>query len=136
MKSKLLLALILSAGLAGCVERTLTITSTPPGALATVNSQEVGRTPVTIPFTWYGDYDIVLRLEDKDRQYQTLKTHYNVSPPAYEIPPFDLFSELVPWTYHVQKTASFELRPLVPPTDDELIQQAQKLRAKNLEEPK
>jgi hypothetical protein len=31
--------------LAGCVERRLTITSEPSGALVTVNSKEVGRTP-------------------------------------------------------------------------------------------
>src|SRR6202000_2421377 len=47
----------------GCVERKITIGSAPAGAIVTLNDEEVGRTPVTVPFTWYGDYDIVLRLE-------------------------------------------------------------------------
>jgi hypothetical protein len=96
--SILLFAVLLSAG---CVERRLTITSQPNGALVTVNSKEVGRTPVTIPFTWYGDYDVQLRLDESDQHYQALKTHYNVTPPWYEVPPIDLFSEMSPWTYHV-----------------------------------
>jgi hypothetical protein len=48
---------------AGCVERKLTIASDPPGALTYINDTEVGRTPVTVPFLWYGDYDVRLRAE-------------------------------------------------------------------------
>jgi hypothetical protein len=86
---------VLALLLAGCVEREMTITSEPSDALVFVSGQEVGRTPVTIPFTWYGDYDIILRKEG----CKTLTTHAKLDPPIYEIIPFDLLSELAPWTY-------------------------------------
>src|SRR5258706_9997592 len=46
---------------AGCVERTMTIKSDPPGALVYLNDREIGRTPVTRDFTWYGDYQVEIR---------------------------------------------------------------------------
>ncbi|HQI29243.1 MAG TPA: PEGA domain-containing protein, partial [Sedimentisphaerales bacterium] len=42
--------------LTGCVERRLTIYTEPPGAIVTLNDQEIGVSPVTVPFNWYGDY--------------------------------------------------------------------------------
>lgn len=114
---------------AGCVERTLTVTSEPPGALVTISSIEKGRTPVTIPFLWYGDYDVIVRMEG----YETLKTHQKINPPPYEIPPVDLLSELAPWTYHDQRTAHFVLTPATQPAEKELLDRAEELRARNLE---
>lgn len=114
---------------AGCVERTLTITSAPSGALVYVSAVEVGRTPVTMPFTWYGDYDVVLRLDG----YETLKTHHEVKPPIYEVPPLDLLSELAPWTYHVERSAHFELTKSAEPADADLLKRAEELRARELE---
>ena len=48
---------------AGCVQRMIKITSDPPGALVRLNDEEVGRTPVTVPFTFYGVYDVRLHRE-------------------------------------------------------------------------
>ncbi len=58
--SLLLLALCL---LTGCVERLITVKSTPAGALVYLNDEEVGRTPVTVPFKFYGTYDVRLEHE-------------------------------------------------------------------------
>jgi hypothetical protein len=116
---------------AGCVERTLTITSEPTGALVYVSAVEAGRTPVKMPFTWYGDYDVVLRLNG----YETLKTHYHVKPPIYEIPPLDLLSEMAPWTYHVERSAHFTLTKRTEPADADLIKRADELRTRALESP-
>jgi len=44
----------------GCIERTITITSDPSGALVHLNDEEVGRTPVVVPFTFYGTYTVRL----------------------------------------------------------------------------
>src|SRR3982750_4047234 len=79
-------------GLTGCVERKLTIGSDPPGAILLLNDVEVGRTPVTVPFTTYGDYDIRLRFEKnvgtpenpKIVRYY-LHTHRKTNIPWYEI---------------------------------------------------
>ena len=122
-------AAVLAGMLGGCVERKLEITSSPEGALVFVSDVEVGRTPVTVPFTWYGDYDIILRKDG----CRTLKTHANVNPPIYEIPPFDLLSALAPWTYHDRRYLHFEMQELVIPPDELLIRQADQLRQRNRE---
>jgi len=114
---------------AGCVQRKLAITSEPGGALVYVSSVERGRTPLTIPFTWYGDYEVILRKAG----YETLRTHCNVTPPWYEVPPLDLFSELAPWTYRVHKSAHYTLAEKTEPTDADLFRRAEELRARNLE---
>lgn len=117
---------------AGCVEQKMTITSDPPGALVRVSDIEVGRTPVTIPFANIGDYAITLRLEG----YQTLKTHANIKPTAYEVIPLDLFAELLPCTFRDQRFLHFKLEKLVLPEDSDLVRRAQQLRKENLQPPK
>ena len=121
-------ALAAAVGLGGCVERELAITSEPAGAIVFVSDVEVGRTPVTVPFTWYGDYDIILRLDGR----KTLKTHENISPPIYEIPPLDLLSAMAPWTYRDRRYLHYKLEKLVIPPDDELIRRAEELQKENL----
>jgi len=119
----------LAVALAGCVEREFVITSEPPGALVYISDVEVGRTPVTHPFTWYGDYDIMLRHEGR----QTLKTHAEITPPIYEIPPLDLLSEIAPWTYHDRRYLHYQLDELAQPSDEELIRRAKVMEQENLQ---
>lgn len=123
------MACMLALACSGCVERTLTITSDPPNALVLVSYDEKGRTPTTFDFTWYGDYEVIISLDG----YETLHTRVNVKPPMYDIPPFDLLSELAPWTYRVQRSAHFQLKKLELPDDDELIRRSAELREKNRE---
>ncbi len=54
----LLSTLALVWPLTGCVERTISISSEPSGALVHLNDEEVGRTPLTVPFTFYGTYSV------------------------------------------------------------------------------
>ena len=77
--------------LTGCAQRTVDITSEPSGALVYLNGEEVGRTPLRYDFTWYSDYDVILRKDG----YETLKTHHKIDPPLLFIPPLDLVGELV-----------------------------------------
>ena len=109
------------------MERELTLTSQPEGALVYVSDVEVGRTPVTIPFTWYGDYDVIYRLEG----YETLKTHAALNPPVYEIPPLDLLATVSPWTYRDHRYVNGQLSPMTMPSDDELIAQAKQMQTEN-----
>ncbi|GAF76606.1 unnamed protein product, partial [marine sediment metagenome] len=120
---------LLALWLGGCVERRLTITSEPAGALVIISDREVGRTPVTIPFLWYGDYDIILRLDG----YGTLTTHASLVPPWYEVPPADLFSAMAPWTYHDRRYLHYKMPPLVLPSGEELIRRAEQMGKRNLE---
>lgn len=90
VKSSAVLCVALAMG--GCVQRQLTVTTDPPGALVHLNGQEFGRTPVTRDFTWYGTYDVTLRREG----YETRKTTGKVIAPWWQWVPFDLFAELLP----------------------------------------
>ena len=42
--------------LTGCVRRTISISSEPAGALCWLNGREIGRTPLSVDFIYYGDY--------------------------------------------------------------------------------
>jgi hypothetical protein len=94
MIRRLLLITLCTLAPAGCVRRQLTITSDPPGALIQLNGQEFGRTPVTREFTWYGAYDVAVRLDG----WQTIQTTDWVVAPWWQWPPFDLPAELLPVT--------------------------------------
>ena len=117
-----IVGLLSAVVLIGCVERTMTINSNPPGALVYLNDQEIGRTPVTKDFLWYGNYDVQVRKEG----YHTINTSEPVIAPAYEWPPFDLLAELVPWRVKVHREFSYTLRPAsTQPADaKELMQHA------------
>jgi hypothetical protein len=109
----------------GCVRRTMTITTEPPQALVFLNDEEVGRSEVSTDFLWYGDYDVVIRMEG----YKTLKTHWRIDAPWYQIIPFDFFAEVLwPGHIHDRHFAHFELEPQEYPTSEELAQRAEELR--------
>lgn len=132
MAMKHICALILLAAIGtsvGCVERELTLKTEPAGAVAYVSGVEVGRTPVTIEFTWYGDYDVVFRKEG----YDTLKTNVKLDPPWYEWPVIDLFSQIAPWTYHDRREPpAFALQAQVVPEDETLIRRAKDMRTETI----
>lgn len=119
-----LIAALTCLASAGCVERDITITSEPSGVVVEVSGREVGRTPVTIPFKWYGDYEIILRREG----YKTLVATANINPPWYEIPPIDLLSDMAPWTYYDKRYLNYKLEKFTPPTTQQIIQRAEELR--------
>ncbi|MCX5658949.1 MAG: PEGA domain-containing protein [Planctomycetota bacterium] len=109
---------------AGCVERTITITSEPDGALVYLNDEEVGRTPLTVPFLYYGVYDV--RLEHEG--FAPLWTKHEAKSPWWETPGPDLVAEAVPqnkskFNWH------FELTPLGPLDTEALVDRARQLRA-------
>jgi len=45
----------------GCVERKMTVTSNPPGARVYLDDQEMGQTPVTFRFDFYGHRTFTLK---------------------------------------------------------------------------
>ena len=131
MKHKLV-ALLLGGALvltfavpSGCVRRTMRITSDPPNALLFLNDQEVGRTEVATDFLWYGDYDVVLRLDG----YETVSTHWKVKPPWYQVPPIDFFAEVLwPGHLHDVQIKHFVLQPQTLPTQNEVVERALETR--------
>jgi hypothetical protein len=121
-----LLLLVLPLLVTGCVRRSLTVTSDPPGALVYLNGTEVGRTPMTRDFTWYGTYDVVLRKEG----YETLKTEGKVIAPWWQWVPIDLFAELLP--LHDKRELRYAMRPYEQKTVDpaEMVSRGEALGTK------
>lgn len=120
--------LLITLGLlaTGCVERTIDITSTPSGALVYLNDEEIGRTPLVTPFTYYGVYDVRLEKEG----YQPMWTSERASAPWWEYPGPDLVAEAIPDAKSNLKWHFF-LLPAEPSEDvdpDALIERAEKLR--------
>src|SRR5262249_22546058 len=73
----------------GCVRRRLTIRSNPPGAQVFVDNQEIGTTPCSASFVYYGTRSITVMKDG----YRTEKIFQKLNPPWYEIPPLDFFNE-------------------------------------------
>lgn len=117
-------ACALAAGAAGgCLERRVYITSDPPGALVTVNNQQVGRTPTDFDFEWYGTYDVVLELEG----HEPLITTGKAEVPAHEIPPLDLGATILPVKFTSETRWHYTLTPVKPDADG-LLERAKQLR--------
>lgn len=107
----------------------MTITTEPSGALIYINDQEAGRSELQRDFLWYGDYDIIIRKEG----YQTLKTHWAIRAPWYEVPPMDFFSEVMwPGRIHDQRENHFVLVPQEEKDTAALQERALELRSQAL----
>ena len=104
----------------------LTVTSEPEGALVYLNNQEVGRTPLTREFTWYGNFDVQLRKEG----YATLKTNKHVTAPWWQWPPIDLFADVLPMRLRDERAIAFTMQPATTQPNDPsiLIDRATELR--------
>ncbi|MGD1277625.1 MAG: PEGA domain-containing protein [Tepidisphaeraceae bacterium] len=101
----------------GCIERTLSVQSSPPGALVYLNDQEVGRTPVQRDFLWYGTYDVTLRKDG----YESLKTRATLFPPIYQWLGLDLIAEILPISFKDHQTRVYTLRPSAPAADPQAL---------------
>jgi hypothetical protein len=112
--------------LTGCIERTVTITSEPSGALVHLNDVEVGRTPVSVPFTFYGKYDVRIEKEG----FQTLNTTGDVKADWWEAPGPDLVAEALPGRHEVDVKLHYTLDPLPPVSPEALLDHAKQMRAK------
>ena len=123
-----LLGWITCGGAAGCVERTLTVTTNPPHALVYLNDQEVGRTPFSRRFIWYGTYDVQVRKEG----YQTLNVATPVIAPWWQWVPFDLLAELAPLKLEDEHRVSYRLEPLSRAQVDPeaIVERGERLRSK------
>jgi len=112
--------------LCGCVERKLTINTEPKGALVVLNDEEIGESPVTVNFNWYGDYSVRISKEG----CETLNTHRKLKGPWYDHFPWDFFAQIVNPNRIVDWYEwSFELEPKRPIRPQELIRDAQELKA-------
>ncbi len=116
----------------GCLERRVQITSEPPGATVWVNDVEVGRTPCTTGFLFYGEYDVRATKEG----CQPLVTSRGTPTPIWEYAPLDLVATALPFTITNTVKWQLELKPNDPAADepDGLIKRASEMRSRALSE--
>ena len=90
-----------------------------------LNDEEIGTSPVTVSFNWYGHYNVHLAKEG----YQTLKTLRKLKGPWYDKFPFDFFAQLLnPKQIKDEYEWTFDLEPYKAPAKENLIQQAKDLK--------
>lgn len=109
----------------GCVRRTLRISSTPPGALVWVNHREVGRTPLEIDFTYYGNYDVQLSHDE----HEPILTEAGAHPPVWDFIGVDLLFEVAPFQLQSVVEWHFDLEPRSDDLDA-LVERARSLRSR------
>jgi hypothetical protein len=111
----------------GCVEREWTICSDPSDALVEVSGRQIGRTPVTISFTYYGEYEVILRKDG----YEALEAGVDLKPPWYQWPVIDFFAEISIFTFHDRRESHHVLKKLKTPSEEDLLKRAEELRKRN-----
>ena len=125
-----IVVMLLVAG-AGCVKRSLLVKSDPPGAAVFIDDQEVGTTPVTVPFYQYGYREV--RLE-KDG-YETKAEVVQIKPPASQVYPLDFFTDvLLPATIYDRRQVSFTLDQRKPVEEDKFMERAGDMRGDMLQQ--
>jgi hypothetical protein len=107
------------------VRRRMTIRSQPVGATVYVDDQEIGTTPVSVDFTYYGTRKIQW-IKDG---YETLTVKQAFFPPWYQFPVIEFVSEnLSPWEHRDDHLLDFQLEPQQILPTDKLMERAQELR--------
>ena len=110
---------------AGCVRRRLTVRTNPPGAQVFVDDQEIGVTPCSASFIYYGTRKITVMKDG----YKTETLFQRINPPWYEIPPLDFVSEnLISRELRDERIVDVQLAPEEIVPQQKLIDRAQALR--------
>jgi hypothetical protein len=120
----LLVALFLLPSV-GCVRRRMTIRTDQPGATVYVDQREIGVTPVSTRFTYYGTRNFVV---SKDG-YETVAVSRTLNPPWYQYPVIDFMVEnLWPFEVRDERIIDFQLVPKQSVATERLIQRGDDLR--------
>lgn len=127
----MLLALAIAAAGTGCVHRRMTIESNPAGALVMVDGKEVGYTPVSVDFTYYGTREVTL-IKDG---YRTRTVPATLSTPWYQVFPLEFFTDnFLPYQVTNRHRFQYELQPVTPAdtNTDELLNRGNAFRSQAL----
>ena len=109
----------------GCVRRRMTIRTDQPGATVYVDQREIGVTPVSTRFTYYGTRNFVV---SKDG-YETVAVSRTLNPPWYQYPVLDFMVEnLWPFEVRDERVIDFQLVPKQTVPTERLIRRGEDLR--------
>jgi hypothetical protein len=110
----------------GCVERRYTIRSDPPGATVIVNGEEIGPTPASKSFVYYGDREITLMLDG----YATKTIIQPIAAPWWDNLLTEFFTEnVIPVSLRDEREFKYQLVPAESPLQGELRDRAESLRS-------
>ena len=131
MPPRIALALACLLG-SGCVQRYFVVDSSPRQAMVYVNNVAYGPSPATVPFTYYGTYDITLVREG----FEIEKISQKVEAPWYAYPPVDFFAEVLnPFKVEDVHRFYYEMKKSLPPDVAQLQSDAAMLREAGLAVP-
>lgn len=109
----------------GCVQRRMTIRSSPPGALVYVDDYQIGTTPVSTDFIYYGTRKIRL-IKDG---YETLTVRQPFPIPWYEIFPLDFVTEnLWPWEIRDERVVDLAMSTTASMPPESVVARAEQAR--------
>jgi hypothetical protein len=114
------------------VRRRLNVNSNPPGALVYVDNQQIGTTPCSVDFIYYGTREIRLIKPG----FETLTVNQPIPAPWYQYIPIDFVAEnLLATKIRDNRTVTYNLSPqlVVPP--NELLDRAGQLRQETMQLP-
>ena len=121
----LLIAVAVCVSQIGCVRRRMTVRTNPPGALVYVDDYEIGTTPVSHDFTYYGTRKVRLVKDG----YETLTVMQSIPFPWYQIPPLDFITDnFIPGEIRDQRTLQYQLTPQMIVPTEQLLRRAEDLR--------
>ena len=119
-------AIALCCASTGCVHRRLTIRSNPPGALVLVDGKEIGYTPTSLDFTYYGTREVTLVKDG----YERMTVFPEVKAPWYQKFPLDFFSDnFLGFNTTDRRQFMYNLQPRRSVPTQDLIQRGDSLRS-------
>lgn len=124
-------ALLLCVLLQGCVHRRMTIESFPAGALVLLDGKEVGYTPVSVDFTYYGTREVTL-IKDG---YETQTFPASLQTPWYQHIPLDFFSDnFSPFQITNRHRFQYQLTPrnVMNDSEENLLERGHSFRSEAL----
>ena len=116
---------VLVAAAVGCVQRRMTVRSNPPGALVYVDDYQIGTTPVSTDFIYYGTRKIRLVKDG----YETLTVRQPFPIPWYEVFPLDFVTEnLWPWEIRDERVVDLSMTPAAVTPPELVVARAEQAR--------
>ena len=110
----------------GCVERRYTVRTDPPGALVIVNGEEIGPSPASRSFYFYGDREITLIRDG----YKTETITQPINAPWFDNYLTEFFTEnVIPMQLRDDREFKYTMKPYVSSPEGALRDRAEGLRA-------
>lgn len=129
IRTRFTLTVLLAAALAagpGCVKKSISVCTDPPGALVYIDGLEAGKAPVHhVPFHFYGTRQIAVYKNG----YLPEKRTVTIKTPWYSCFPIDIFTELIiPWDIADRRDYYFALKRAEPIERAALMRHAHQTR--------